>query len=436
MLSFMKQWPTNKLEVGILRAALIATSFGNGITGVVLAIQVVKTYRDIGVTAALLSLSIGMLLSFASGGIRADGANRIKAIVVSDLVRGFANIAIVLALFSNSHLALLLLIGGCFTNGLCAGYFRPALASLWASLIPAPDLKKALSTTSLLNRLALASGGALGGVLIGFDKGTVGIFIDAISFFLAAAVASTVKEPQRLAPDPTTCETDFVELSRLRKACDRLNVLAQWRTLFDAARESSWFNLWVKSNITYSFLSGITGVCLPLVLVEHYSNREIGLFNSISVIALLIGAILARTIVRLPLPGLFTACSTAGNCLAGALISLGAASPLATGSRFIGYTCSSLSAPSLSHYVAQDFAEDQRGKVYSMQTGASSVLAPFGMVVTSLLLVWLPAHALLLVSGILGSIVALIPLSRKAAWHFSLTAPKDAPSADGGDSPH
>lgn len=51
-----------------LRGALALTSFGNGLTGVVLTIQIAKTYEGFGVSAAMLALSIGMLFSFASGG--------------------------------------------------------------------------------------------------------------------------------------------------------------------------------------------------------------------------------------------------------------------------------------------------------------------------------------------------------------------------------
>lgn len=200
-------------------------------------------------------------------------------------------------------------------------------------------------------------------------------------------------------------------------------MVGQRRTLFSAGRESSWFNLWVGTNIAYSFVSGVVGVWLPLVLVQRYTNAQVGSFSSIGVIALLIGAVGARLLVNLPLPGLFATWATCGDCLSAGLVAIGASEPAATAVRFTGYMCSSLSSPSLSNYVAQQFPAEKRGKVYAMQVGASSVLAPLGMLLASLLLIWFPAWRILGISSALGLVLAAVPLVKREAWRFEVTAP-------------
>lgn len=404
-----------------LRTALFATSFGNGLTGVVLTIQIVKNYHGTGVSAALLALSIGMLLSFASGGLHADRANRVRAIVVSDCVRGLANLAVVFGLLTAWKSGLVFVVLGCFVNGMCAGYFRPALSSLWAALIPAQQLKRVLSTNSLLNRIALAIGGGVGGVLISLTMGTLGILIDAFSFFFSAAVVMFNREPPRTDSTATHLVDEHARANALHRALARFNIVAQWKALFHAGRQSSWFNLWVKANIAFSLVSGVIEVCLPLVLVQRYSNSEIGIYSSISVFALLLGAVCARAIINLPVPGLLATWASCGQCLSAGLVAVGAPASAPTVVRFTHYTCNSLSAPSFNNYVAQQFSADQRGKVYAMQAGASSVLSPLGMLLASALLVWFPAASILTISSAAGFILAALPLVKRAAWNLTIT---------------
>lgn len=403
-----------------LRGALALTSFGNGLTGVVLTIQIAKTYEGFGVSAAMLALSIGMLFSFASGGLHADSANRVRSIVISDMIRGLANSAIVLGLLTSWNISLVFVVLGCLVNGVCAGYFRPALASLWPVIVPAGDLKRVLSTNSLINRVCLAAGGSLGGILISLDKGTLGILIDAGTFFLCALVVQFNTEPRR-EDTPAEPQVQTPAESRMRKAVARFNVVGQWRTLFQAGSGSSWFNLWVQSNIGFSFVNGAVGVCLPLVLVQHYTNSEIGLFSSINVIALLIGAVIARMVMNMPMPGLLAAWANCGNCLSSVMVAFGVNAHAATGMRFSAYAASSLSGPSFSNYVAQQFPSDQLGKVYAMQAGATSVLSPLGMLLAGMLQIWVPASVILAVSAALGFVLAAIPLAKRQTWRFTIT---------------
>lgn len=340
--------------------------------------------------------------------------------MISDTIRGLANAAIVLGLLTSWNISLVFVVLGCLVNGVCAGYFRPALASLWPVIVPAGDLKRVLSTNSLINRVCLAAGGSMGGVLISLDKGTLGILIDAGTFFLCALLVQFNTEPRRES-DPADPQVPVHVESRVRKAVARFNVVGQWRTLFQAGSGSSWFNLWVKSNIGFSFVNGAVGVCLPLVLVQHYTNSEIGLFSSINVIALLIGAVFARMVMNMPMPGLLAAWANCGNCLSSVMVALGVNAHAATGVRFSAYAASSLSAPSFSNYVAQQFPSDQLGKVYAMQAGATSVLSPLGMLVAGMLQIWVPASVILAVSAALGFVLSAIPLVKKETWRFSVT---------------
>ncbi|MBZ8177967.1 hypothetical protein GSS88_09240 [Corynebacterium sp. 3HC-13] len=133
-----------------LRWASIIGSFGNGLTGVVLTIAVASSLGGTGTSVALTSLAVGMLLSFAAGGVHADHGSRVGILVKSDLLRGIANLLVLAGILVDNYASLPLILLGCFTNGMCAGYFRPALASLWAELVPASRLKDVLATNFLL----------------------------------------------------------------------------------------------------------------------------------------------------------------------------------------------------------------------------------------------------------------------------------------------
>ena len=401
-----------------LRLALIITSFGNGLTGVVLAVQIAQTLGASGVSMALTALGFGMLISFASGGIHADKANRVRAIVISDIVRAVANLAIVIGLLWGRSAGEVLVVLGCLVNGVCAGYFRPAQSSLWSVLVPKPMLKKTLSTNSLYNRISLAAGGAVGGILLAQSHGVLGIAIDAVSFFCSGALVAFNREPVR---EDAKGGAQNGHLGKGMGVLERMNILSHWQRLLSVGNQSEWLPLWVKSNIILSFTGGISGVCLPVVLLRHYSSEQIGLFSSVSVIALLVGALLARAIVDLPLPGVLSVWSNAGSCLAAVVVGLGGSMALAVSSRFSAYLCSSLSSPSFSDFVASQFAPDDRGKVYAMQTGASSVLAPLGMLLASMLLMWVSPGQILVGSSVLGLFVAVIPLLKTGSWRFSVS---------------
>lgn len=410
-----------KPELYRLRWASICAALGNGLTGVILTIIIAQSLGAFATSAALTALSIGLLFSFASGGIHADSANRIRAIVRSDLLRFMANIIILVGVVCPVIVGTALVIIGCLVNGLCAGYFRPAQASLWSVMVPAEHLKSSLATNSLYNRVFLAVGGGLGGVLIAVNLGVWGLILDAGTFLLTALIVRRSKDPRQTGQQKLADDGITVPKNSLRVALGKLNVVRQWVSLLQVSRRSSWLPLWVSANIVNSFVSGIAQVCLPVVLVQTYTNEEIGVFQSVGVVALLAGAVVTRVIINVPAPGIFQSWVEVGNCVASILVAFAAPAWIATSSRFSGYFCSSLSAPSFGTFIADQFDEADRGKVYAMQTGVSSVLAPFGMLAASLLLLIIPVTDLLLCSSLVGLFLGLIPLVRRGAWKFALT---------------
>lgn len=231
----------------------------------------------------------------------------------------------------------------------------------------------------------------------------------------------TIDDPRYLPSSVSSSETDKTLDNSVHKIVVQLNVLRQWATLLAVAKKSCWLPLWVRTSMINSFVAGITQVCLPIVLVEHYTSQEIGFFQSAGVVALLAGAVISRMLPRLPVPGMFHAWVEIGSNIAAGLIAMMGSISVATASRFSGYFCSSLVAPVLGKYIADQFDDSERGKVFAIQTGVSSVLAPFGMLAASLLLLLFPATQLLFMCSALSMVLAALPLVRKQTWTFALT---------------
>jgi hypothetical protein len=408
-------------EIARLRAAGVAAAIGNGLTGVVLPLTLASVLEPTAVAVALAGMGIGMMLSFARGGSAADVSNRVHTMVRTDLVRAAMNIIVALGLAGATWavlppVALVVIVTiGCLGNGLMAGYFRPAQASLWASLIGRDRLQRELQINSMLNRSGLALGAAAGGILITFDSGIWGFYVDALSFLITAALVRSIVDPR-----PKAAGTESGLVSRLLENVKRtLRIDREWRQIIVLTRRSTWMRFWFLCSLGASWTAAASTVAAPVVLVADYTSFEAGLFQTIRVFALLAGALLTLVLSRIVLAGFLDAWSGMGSALANLAIGVGMPAAIPTTVSGSAYFAQALSAPSMSTYVGHHFPEDERGRIYAAVQGVSTVLSPLGMLTGAILMAILPPETILTCSAALTLVFCALPLLRRSYWNLA-----------------
>ncbi|WP_143052861.1 MFS transporter [Propionibacterium cyclohexanicum] len=407
--------------VARLRTAGFIAALGNGLTGVVLSVTLSQALPASAVAGSLGALSVGMLISFAAGGKHADMSDRVSSMVHSDWVRAGMNLLIVAGVLVAGPAGIALAVAGCLGNGLMAGFFRPAQSSLWASIVPRNRLSATLATNSFVNRLGLAAGGALGGVLLAVRQNVLGLAIDAGTFIATAVIVHALRDPRKAAANRSEEPQAEAVARTWSRVVERLRVDRDWADILALTRKSTWMRLWFICNLNMSWAAGLTSVVVPVVLVRQYSDGEIGLFQSISVIALLAGSLIALLVRRIPGAGVFDAWSSVGSALSYLAVGLGARAGLASAVRFTSYFSQSVASPRLGAYVAEQFPERERGRIYAAQQGVSGVLAPVGMLAGGVLLTWSDPQGVLVISSGLCVLFGLIPLVNPAYWDLKVT---------------
>lgn len=156
--------------------------------------------------------SLPALLLSPFGGAFADRHSRIRIIVISDMIAGFALASLTVAMWLVPE-RVNLLIGGLFvvatTLGLIRSFFMPAVAATIPELVPREKLVGANSLNQLSIQAALFVGQATGGILYRLVGAPVLFLIDAVSFFLSAGSTSLVRAKERkrdLGPERTASE--------------------------------------------------------------------------------------------------------------------------------------------------------------------------------------------------------------------------------------
>ncbi|MFT4235684.1 MAG: hypothetical protein QM607_11890 [Microbacterium sp.] len=407
-------------EVGRLRSAGAVAATGNGLTDVVLALTLAATLHASGVAVALPGLSVGMLLSFARGGAVADSSDRVKTMARSDLVRCGMNILIAVAVIGamtlgwSSVVATIVATAGCLGNGLMAGYFRPAQSSLWAAILPADRLTRELQINGLLNRTGLTVGAAIGGVLIALHLGVWGLVFDALMFLVTALLVVRLHDPR--VPKEAGGSLGSRLADNLRKT---LRIDREWREIIRLTERTSWMRLWFFSSLGASCATAVSSVVLPVVLVRSYSSVEAGAFESIRVIGMFVGGLVALWLGRIALAGLLDAWSGIGAALANLAVALGvpAAAPIA----MLGtsYAAGAMAGPYMSTSVRQQFPDEARGRIYAAVQGVGSVLAPIGMLVGGVLMIFIDPAILATAAAIVAAGCFALPILRRSYWSFA-----------------
>jgi hypothetical protein len=175
--------------------AVTVSTLGTGMAVVALAFAVLEFGGATDLGIVLLAREIPMVVFLLLGGVFADRLPRQTILVSSDLVKGAAQILTAVLLFSGTanvwNVALLQT-----AFGIGAAFSRPATVGLVKGAVSDAKLQEANALIHLSSSVLSIAGPAIGALIVAAGSPATAIVIDAITFFVSAALTASM----RLAP--------------------------------------------------------------------------------------------------------------------------------------------------------------------------------------------------------------------------------------------
>ena len=172
--------------------AIIVSHLGGGMANVALAFAVLGfgTPTDLGIV--LLSREIPMIVFLLLGGVFADRLPRRMILVGTDLVKGAAQVATAALLFTGeAHVWNVALVQGAF--GVANAFSRPVGLGLVKETVSDAHLQQANALTQLSRSTLSIVSPALGALLVTFGSPAIAIAVDAVTFFVSAALIASMR---------------------------------------------------------------------------------------------------------------------------------------------------------------------------------------------------------------------------------------------------
>lgn len=171
----------------LLFISTLASSFGSLLAAIALAIDVKdRTNSGLWVGAVLVVEFVPMIVVGLTLGPLFDRLERRRLMIVSDLVRAGA---FCLLPFATSPTQIVLLAG---VVGLGNGFFQPAVYAGVPNLVPDEQLAEANALLQTVENLSWAIGPVIGGLLTAATSPDTAYWINAVSFFISAALITRI----------------------------------------------------------------------------------------------------------------------------------------------------------------------------------------------------------------------------------------------------
>jgi MFS family permease len=172
--------------------AIVVSQLGNGMANVALAFAVLGfgTPTDLGIV--LLSREIPMIVSLLLGGVFADRLPRRTILVTTDLVKGTAQVATAVLLFSGAaHVWNVALLQVAF--GVANAFSRPVGIGLVRETVSDERLQQANALQQLSRSTLSVVSPALGALIVTIGSPAIAIALDAATFFASATLIFSMR---------------------------------------------------------------------------------------------------------------------------------------------------------------------------------------------------------------------------------------------------
>jgi uncharacterized membrane protein len=173
-------------------AANTISTLGSGMAMVALAFAVLEFGGAADLGIVLLAREIPVIVLLLLGGVFADRLPRRTILVGSDVVKGAAQVATAILLFSGDantwNVALLQAL-----FGVAAAFSRPATLGLVKESVSDARLQEANALIGLSSSVLSIAGPAIGALLVAAGSPAVAIAVDSITFFVSAALTASMR---------------------------------------------------------------------------------------------------------------------------------------------------------------------------------------------------------------------------------------------------
>jgi MFS family permease len=173
-------------------SAIVVSQLGNGMANVALAFAVLGfgTPTDLGIV--LLAREIPMIVFLLLGGVFADRLPRRTILVTTDVVKGSAQVATAILLFTGTaHVWNIALLQVAF--GIANAFSRPVGIGLVRETVSDDHLQQANALQSLSRSTLSVVSPALGALIVTLGSPAIAIAADAATFFASATLLSSMR---------------------------------------------------------------------------------------------------------------------------------------------------------------------------------------------------------------------------------------------------
>jgi MFS family permease len=258
----------NPPSFGYLALATLASGLGTWLAFVALTVDVYdRTHSATWVSALFIADFMPAIVIGIAAGSMVDRMPRRRLMIISDLVR----VVVFLALPFADSAGLIVALAA--AAGFATGFFRPAVYAGLPNLVPDEDLANANSVLQTIENTAWAVGPLLGGVLVAATGPDVAYVINALTFFVSAALLTRI--PGRLLQAAAVAGHGYWRdladgFALIRGSRALLTILAAWNVVMLATAGANVSEVvlakeaFTAGDFGYGLLVGATGVGLAV----------------------------------------------------------------------------------------------------------------------------------------------------------------------------
>jgi MFS family permease len=255
----------------------VASRFGNGLTLVALAAQVIPSRGASQYGVVLAFEAAAMSVMMLSGGVLADRYSRTFVMAVSDMACG-AGVAGYLV-FGGGGPFWVLLLSAIFV-GSGVGLYEPAHRAALPQLVPEAHRQLANSIDSGTKRLATAAGAGVGGLIIAIANAQIAYGIDLATFAFSAVSLVLVNLPP-------------VSVSKSEDPQPHLPYWAEVRAGFREVVRRPWVAaIMIQGTVQMFLVFAPAFALIPVVAASHYGPSAFGVLSAAQFVGSMLGSAL------------------------------------------------------------------------------------------------------------------------------------------------
>ncbi len=350
------------------------SAFGDSLHRLALAWWVMReTGSGLAMGTVLACTLVPMVPFLLIGGALVDRFDRVRIMLISDVVRGLIS-GLIALLISLDQLELWHLYTAAVVFGSVDGMFMPAMQAIIPSIVPSEDLPSANSIRVATRQLANVIGPMLAAIVISVGSGAVAFVIDAATFAVSAlSIATLLGLPLKVARDDA----------------GQSSILADIRSGMAYARREPWLRVSIIAFFFINFASGpLTTVVLTYIVIEvnQWDATALGALEAIMAAGAVIGAYWLGRRSQVKRRGLVIYAAIVISGIGGLMLGLPIPFVVIGAIVFVEALTNAVVVLVWTNLMQDLVPEEHLGRVFSIDNAATVITMPLGMAVVGLLL--------------------------------------------------